>query len=130
MTTCKILCAAGLAVVWFATAAAPARAETACIFDWAVPGAYDISGNFRGQVETVVARLTNDCRVAISLPGIFTGGALKRDGRCLAFNFKVEGERATFRARWCGSYGVVPWQGRKVRATIVRHRGRSNTGNK
>lgn len=117
-------------MVCFATAATPAAAAPACIYDWAIPGVYDISGNFRGEVETVIARLTNDCRVAISLPGIFTGGALKRDGRCLTFSFRVEGERETFKARWCDSYGVVPWKGREVQASIVRHQGRSNTGTK
>lgn len=130
MSHCKVFWAVGLSVLGLAAAATPTRAEPACIFDWAVPGSYDISGNFRGEVETVTARLTNDCRVAIALPGIFSGGPLQRDGRCLTFSFKVENERGTFKARWCGSYGVVPWQGRDVRATIARHRGRSNTGNK
>lgn len=129
MSSCKILWAGGAAALWLATAT-PAMAQPACIFDWAVPGAYDISGSFRGPVETVIARLTNDCRVSISLPGVYTGGALKRDGSCLTFGFKVEGERATFRARWCESYGVVPWQGRNIRATIKRHQGPSNTGTK
>jgi hypothetical protein len=119
MGYCKIVCGASLIVLAVSTAAPPAVAQ-ACVFDWARPGSYDISGNFRGQVETVTARLTHDCRVSIGMPGVFTGGPLRRAGRCLEFSFRVEGERRTFTARWCGNYGVVPWQGRNIRATIVR----------
>lgn len=120
MSICKIFCGGCLAMVAFTAAATPATAARACIFDWAVPGPYEISGNFRGQVETVTAQLTNDCRVMIGFPGVATGGALSRAGSCLAFSFRVEGEQDTLEARWCGSHGVVPWQGRDVRATIVR----------
>jgi hypothetical protein len=115
----KIVCGSALFVLGISSAAPPAVAQ-ACGFDWAVPGSYEISGNFRGQVETVTARLTHDCRVSIGLPGVFTGGPLRRAGRCLEFSFRLEGQRQTFTARWCGSYGVVPWQGRNIRATIVR----------
>lgn len=101
------------------TSATPAAAAAACIFDWAVPGLYHVSANFRGHTEAVTARLTTDCRVTIGLPGVFTGGRVTRAGSCLQFSFRVEGERQTFTARWCDSYGVVPWQGRNVRATIV-----------
>jgi hypothetical protein len=123
MNNWRIICA-GLAVLALTTAGTPAVAATGCIFDWAVPGNYEISGSFRGRTETVPAHLTNDCRVRIALPGVFTGGQLKRQGRCLAFSFRVEGERQAFTAQWCGSYGVVPWQGRSVRATIVRRQDR------
>lgn len=102
--------------------ATPAAAAASCIFDWAVPGLYDVSGSFRGRTESVTARLTSDCRVTIGLPGVFTGGRVTRAGSCLQFSFRIEGERQTFTARWCDSYGVVPWQGRNVRANIVpRH---------
>jgi hypothetical protein len=117
-----------LAVLAFATAG-PAKAAGACIFDWAIPGPNDISGDFRGQAETVTARLTNDCRVTIGLPGVFTGGPVRRAGSCLRFSFKVQDERQTFTARWCDSHGVVPWQGREIRARIVKRPGRL-TGNR
>jgi hypothetical protein len=120
MSNWPVIGAACVALLALAAAAAPSAAADACIFDWAVPGSYEISGSFRGRTETVPARLTNDCRVTISLPGVFTGGPLRRHGPCLAFSFRVEGERRPFSAQWCGSYGVVPWQGRNVRATIVR----------
>jgi hypothetical protein len=112
----------------FTIAPQPAAATRSCIFDWAVPGPYEVSGDFRGQVETVFARVTPDCRVSIALPGVYTGGSLKRSGRCLTFSFKVQDVRETFTARWCGDYGVVPWQGRNVQASVVRRKGRSNTG--
>lgn len=117
--------AACLPLLALVAGAVPAAGANACTFDWAVPGTYEISGNFRGRTETVQARLTPDCRVTISLPGVLTGSRLKRQGRCLAFSFRVEGERYPFSARWCGSYGVVPWQGREVRASIVRRRDRT-----
>jgi hypothetical protein len=125
MSNWPIISAACLALLALLAAAVPSSAANACIFDWAVPGTYEISGNFRGRTETVQARLTPDCRVTISLPGVFTGSRLKRQGRCLAFSFRVEGERHPFSAQWCGSYGVVPWQGRNVRANIVRRRDRT-----
>lgn len=122
------LAVTALSVLALTTAATPASPAATCVFDWAVPGPYDISGNFRGQVETITAWLTPDCRVTIPLPGVFTGGPLRRDGRCLAFSFKLQNVRQSFTARWCGSYGVVPWQGRNVRASIVMRQERSNGG--
>jgi hypothetical protein len=116
-----------LTVLAWSTSATPATAAAKCIFDWAVPGPYDISGNFRGRVETITAWLTPDCRVNIPLPGVFTGGRLKRQGKCLAFSFRVQNVRQSFTARWCGSYGVVPWQGRNVRASIVMRRQRPDS---
>jgi hypothetical protein len=118
MSNYKIFCGACLTVLAL-TAATPATAANTCTFDWAVPGAYEISGNFRGQAATVMARVTNDCRVTIGLPGVFTGGPLRRAARCLEFSFRVQDVRQTFTARWCDNYGVVPWEGRDVRATIV-----------
>ena len=112
-----------LAVLALSAVATPAAART-CVFDWAVPGPYDVSGNFRGRTETVTARLTNDCRVTIGLPGVFTGGPVKRAGSCLVFSFRVQDVRETFTARWCNDYAVVPWQGRNVRAQIVARHGR------
>jgi len=127
MSICKFLCGACLAALALTTNPQPAPAAVACIFDWAVPGSYDISGNFRGRLETVTARLTNDCRVTIGLPGVYTGGPLRRAGRCLTFTFRVQDQRQTFTARWCRSTGVVPWQGRNVRARVVRRqRGRGS----
>jgi hypothetical protein len=124
----RIICAACLLALAYTILTQPAAAARSCIFDWAVPGPYEVSGNFRGQVETVFARVTPDCRVSIALPGVYTGGSLKRSGSCLTFSFKVQDVRETFTAQWCGDYGVVPWQGRNVRANVVKRKGRSNTG--
>lgn len=129
MNNSRITFASLLALVAVATETAPAAAAS-CVFEWAVPGTYEITGSFRGRSETVIARVTNNCRVTIGLPGVFTGGELERAGRCLTFSFRVQDVRQTFTARWCDSYGVVPWQGREIRATIVRREGRLNTGNK
>lgn len=126
-----LLASAVLATAFLALGpVAPAAAARTCIFDWAVPGLYEVSGNFRGQSQTVMARLTSNCRVTIQLPGVFTGGVVRRSGSCLSFTFKVQDERQTFTARWCDSYGVVPWEGRDVQATIKRRQGRSNTGSR
>lgn len=108
-------------------AATPATAADTCIYDWAVPGPYEISGNFRGQEETVAARLTDDCRIILQLPGVATGGELQPAGDCLAFSIQVEGEHQSFTARWCDDYGVVPWQGRNVQATVVKRQSRSES---
>lgn len=95
-------------------------AANRCIFNWAQPGTYKLSGNFRGTVEAATARLTHDCRVYFQVPGVFSGGAVRRSGRCLKFRFKVEGEAKIFSARWCNTYGVVPWQGQNIRAAVSR----------
>jgi hypothetical protein len=97
-----------------------AQAARKCIFNWAVPGTYKVSGNFRGTTEAATARLTNDCRVFFQVPGVFSGGPVRRSGRYLRFSFKVEGERRIFSARWCNTFGIVPWQGRNVRARVSR----------
>lgn len=130
MSNCKIISAACLAPLMLAVlaltpTAAPAAAG-ACVFDWAVPGPYDVSGNFRGRTETVTARLTNDCRVTIGLPGVFTGGPVARAGRCLLFSFRVQDVRQTLTARWCNDQVMVPWEGRAVRAQVIPRHGRMN----
>ncbi len=97
-----------------------ANAAASCGFGWAKPGKYKVSGNFRGQVESTSARLTGDCRVSLQIPGVFSGGRVKKSGRCLSFALKVEGERKALFAKWCNSYGLVPWKGRTIRAAITR----------
>ncbi len=113
---------AGLAAFAAATPPADAASAQPCIYDWAVPGLYEISGNFRGTVESAGARLTSDCRVQLKIPGVFAGGLLRKAGHCLAFSFKVEGVQQAFTARWCNTYGIVPWNGKQIRATIERRR--------
>lgn len=95
-----------------------AHAAKSCGFGWAKPGKYKISGNFRGRVESASARLTADCRVSLQIPGVFTGGRVKKSGKCLRFALKVEGQRKVFFAKWCNTYGLVPWKGRNIRADI------------
>lgn len=91
-----------------------------CGYSWAVPGTYKVSGNFRGSTESATARLTNDCRAVLQIPGVFSGGPVRRSGGCLSFSFKVEGEPRVLIARWCNTYGIIPWQGRDIRATVTR----------
>jgi len=114
----KLVCM--IAVIFLFSGFVPddAQAARTCIFSWAVPGTYKVSGNFRGTTETASARLTNDCRVFFQVPGVFSGGPVRRSGRCLRFSFKVEGKRRVFSARWCNTYGIVPWQGRSIRARV------------
>ncbi len=97
-----------------------ANAANTCGFGWARPGKYTVSGNFRGKVESTSARLTTDCRVSLQIPGVFTGGKVKPSGGCLRFSMKIEGERKTLVAKWCNTYGLVPWNGRTIRASIKR----------
>lgn len=111
---------AGAGLVLAAMLPGDLLAANRCIFNWAQPGTYKLSGNFRGTIETATARLTHDCRVYFQVPGVFSGGSVRRSGRCLKFRFKVEGEAKIFSARWCNTYGVVPWQGRKIRAAVTR----------
>ncbi|WP_337660208.1 hypothetical protein [Anderseniella sp. Alg231-50] len=111
---------AGASLVLVAMLPGDLQAATRCIFNWAQPGTYKMSGNFRGTTEAATARLTHDCRVYFQVPGVFSGGPVRRSGRCLKFRFKVDGEARIFSARWCNTYGVVPWQGRDVRASVTR----------
>ncbi len=90
-----------------------------CGHGWAKPGRYKISASFRGKDESTNAFLGKDCRIKLQVPGVFTGGKVKKSGKCLEFNFKVEGQSTVFRAKWCDSYGLVPWQNKTIRATVV-----------
>jgi hypothetical protein len=118
-TFLTIAAVAAGAVLAIATADT-AHAAKSCGFGWAKPGKYRVSGNFRGKVEATAARLTNDCRVSLQIPGVFSGGRVKKSGKCLRFAIKVEGERRALFAKWCNSYGLVPWKGRTIRASIKR----------
>lgn len=120
IATQTLLLAGGFLVAGGVSAPEPAHAAKSCGFGWAKPGKYRISGNFRGRVESTSARLTRDCRVSLQIPGVFTGGRVKRSGKCLRFALKVQGERKVFFAKWCNSYGLVPWKGRNIRAKIKR----------
>lgn len=111
---------AGAGLVLVAMLPGDLLAANQCIFNWALPGTYKMSADFRGTVEAATARLTHDCRVYFQVPGVFSGGPVRRSGRCLKFRFKVEREAKIFSARWCNTYGVVPWQGRNVRAAVTR----------
>ena len=89
-----------------------------CGFGWAKPGRYKISASFRGKNESTNAFLGKDCRIRLQVPGVFTGGKVKKSGKCLVFSFKVEGEADVFKAKWCGDYGLVPWKDKTIRAEI------------
>lgn len=119
----RISAAVGLGVLALVLPATSASAATGCVFDWAKPGTYEIRGNFRGEVESASAKLTSDCRVTLQIPGVFAGSKVTRAGSCLKFSFKVDWEKhKTYTARWCDGHGVVPWDGRSVRATVVLRR--------
>ena len=113
-----VLLAGGMSVAGGVSAPDKAHAAKSCGFGWAKPGKYRVSGNFRGRVEATSARLTSDCRVSLQIPGVFTGGRVKKSGKCLRFALKVEGQRKVFFAKWCNTYGLVPWKGRNIRAEI------------
>jgi hypothetical protein len=118
LKSCQLVCMTAVMFLFTGFVSDDAQAARVCIFNWAVPGTYKVSGNFRGTTETASARLTNDCRVFFQVPGVFSGGPVRRSGSCLKFSFKVEGERSVFSARWCDTYGIVPWQGRNIRAEV------------
>ena len=114
----------GLAVltvgmVKFSTGGAQAAA---CGYSWAEPGTYKITGNFRGKVESAGASLTRDCRISLKIPGVYTGGPVKRSGKCLAFTFKIEEVKGLHRGRWCDDYAIVTWKGKDVHAKIRKVR--------
>ncbi len=113
-----VLLAGGMSVAGGLSVPDTAHAAKSCGFGWAKPGRYKVSGNFRGRVEATSARLTPDCRVSLQIPGVFTGGRVKKSGKCLRFALKVEGQRKVFFAKWCNTYGLVPWKGRNIRAEI------------
>jgi hypothetical protein len=64
------------AVAAVAMAAQTSSASANCGHDWAKPGTYTISGNFRGKNETAGAEVTRDCRIQIKVPGVYTGGPI------------------------------------------------------
>ena len=114
-------------LVWGFVAAQPyaftstsASAAEHCLVAWAKPGTYIVTAKFKGSVQSAHIYLTNDCRMVIPLPGVFTGGRLARAGHCLKFNFKVQGQRQVFTARWCDGYGVIPWGDRTIRIAVNR----------
>ncbi len=112
--------AAGMAVAGSMTIAGSGTAHASCGQDWAKPGTYTISGNFRGKPETAGAELTRDCRIELKIPGVFTGGPVSRDGRCVRFTFKIDKERGLFKGRWCEETAVVDWKGKRVEANVRR----------
>jgi hypothetical protein len=120
MKLLSILMGVVTAIVVFAISASETQAARNCGYGWAVPGTYRITGDFRGTTESGTAELTNDCRVILQIPGVFSGGSVRRSRGCLLFSFKVEGEARVFTARWCNTYGIVPWQGRNIRASVTR----------
>ena len=93
-----------------------------CGADWAEPGTYKITGNFRGTEESAGAELTRDCRVDLKIPGVFAGGPVKRSGKCLRFTFKIDKEKKLFKGRWCDGFAVVDWKGKDVRAEVKQVR--------
>lgn len=99
---------------------APAEAAGLCGHDWAEPGKYMITGNFRGKEESAGAELTRDCRINLKIPGVYTGGRISKDGNCVRFTFKVEDEQGLFKGRWCNDTATVNWKGKDVQATIRR----------
>lgn len=90
-----------------------------CGQSWAKPGRYKISGSFRGKSESTNAFLGKDCRIVLQVPGVFTGGKVKKNGKCLEFSFKVEKETEVFRAKWCDDYGLIPWKDKVIRAAVT-----------
>jgi hypothetical protein len=99
---------------------APVQAVGLCGHDWAEPGKYMITGNFRGKEESAGAELTRDCRINLKIPGVYTGGKVSKDGGCVRFTFKVEDEQGLFKGRWCNDTATVNWKGKDVQATIRR----------
>jgi hypothetical protein len=90
-----------------------------CGYSWAQPGKYKISASFRGKNESTNAFLGKDCRITLQVPGVFTGGKVSKSGQCLKFSFKIEGETKVFWAKWCDDYGLIPWQGKTIRAEVT-----------
>ncbi len=122
----RTLSAAGVAGVLLFAGANNAMAAS-CGHNWAKPGKYKISASFRGKKEeSTNAFLGKDCRITLQVPGVFTGGKVKKRGKCLEFSFKVEGEKKVFRAKWCDNYGLVPWKDKTIRAKVTRQFSVSN----
>jgi hypothetical protein len=96
----------------------PAQANAGCGQGWAKPGTYMITGNFRGTEESAGAELTRDCRIQLKIPGVYTGGPVSKDGKCVRFTFKVDKENGLFKGRWCNDTATVDWKGKNVQARI------------
>ena len=111
------LLATGIAGVFLLAGANNAMASS-CGQSWAKPGKYKISGSFRGKKESTNAFLGKDCKIILQVPGVFTGGKVKKNGKCLEFSFKVEGDKQVFRAKWCDDYGLIPWKDKVIRAKV------------
>ena len=77
-----------------------------------------ITGNFRGSEESAGAELTRDCRIQLKIPGVYTGGPVSKDGKCVRFTFKVDKEKGLFKGRWCNDIATVDWKGKNVQARI------------
>jgi hypothetical protein len=78
MKLLSILMGVVTAIVVFAISASETQAARNCGYGWAVPGTYRITGDFRGTTESGTAKLTNDCRVILQIPGVFSGGSVRR----------------------------------------------------
>ena len=105
---------AGMSFLFFM----PAQASAGCGHEWAKPGTYTITGNFRGSEESAGAELTRDCRIELKIPGVYTGGPVSKDGKCVRFTFKVDKEKGLFKGRWCNEVATVNWKGKNVEARI------------
>ena len=123
----SMLAALGLMLGFVAFPADEAAAK-ACGHTWAVPGTYTMSGKFRGKVEAAGAHLSRDCRVKIRVPGVFSGTKVRKAGKCLRFNFKIEGVKKAFSARWCNTVGYIPWNGKNIRASVKLVKRQANVG--
>ena len=115
---------AALILAGLCLAALPQTASAAvnCGQQWAVPGEYYVSGNFRGHKEATVIRLSNNCRVHFQVPGVFSGGPVRVTGQCVQFEFKVKGAPNPLQAEWCDDSGVVPWNGREIKVKVWQSR--------
>ncbi len=128
MNLVRFFFASSLLVVALGSASHPAAAARRCIFSWAVPGTYVITGEYRGSVQSANIYLTNNCKLIIPLPGVFTGGQLVRAGQCLKFNLKVEHMKKAVTAHWCNTYGTVPLGKHIFRASVKRKLAPSDRG--
>ena len=109
---------AGIAMTAAGVHAQTAGAVETCGYSWAVPGQYTVVGDFRGRVERTRTRLSSNCRIHFTVPGVFSGGPVQKAGGCLNFTFKVRNEPEAFSARWCDGYADIPWNGRVIRASV------------
>jgi hypothetical protein len=122
MTVRSIVAIAFVGVLGLAGLAGGADAQPSCGPEWALPGEYYVSGNFRGRNESTVIRLSSSCRVHFQVPGVFSGGPVQASGECVRFSFKVRGEKRPLEARWCDDVGTVPWNGREIQVKVWQSR--------